>query len=63
MAEKLTPGLQEPRSVRGHVPFDFPKLGPTKPAAAGEPYGIEPEFGNAIDTLDMNMNRLVAVAE
>jgi len=48
--------------VLAYEPADVANFGPPKAAAASQPDGVEPELGNAVVPLDMNVRWLVTVA-
>ena len=62
VTEIAIPNLQQFRRVLLHEAGDIAKLCPSKTAAAGEPYRIEPELGDTRVSLGMNVRWLVAVA-
>src|SRR6186713_2039835 len=62
VTEVVIPGLQQLPPVLIDEAGDVAKLCPPKTAAAGEPYWIEPELGDARIPLDMNVRGLVTVS-
>ena len=62
VAEVVIPGLKQLCRALVYEPADIANLGPPKSAAAGQPDRAEPELGDAVVPLDVNMRRLVTVA-
>jgi hypothetical protein len=62
VTEVVIPGLQQFPRVLIRKAGDVAKLCPPKTAAAGQPYRIKPELGDARIPLDMNVRGLMTVA-
>jgi hypothetical protein len=62
LAEVVIPSLPQLLFVVAHEPSDLAKLVPTEAAAASQANGTEPELGNAIVPLDVNVRGLATIA-
>src|SRR3990172_503756 len=61
-AEVVIPGLQQVLGVLVHETSNVTQLCPSEATAAGKAHGFEPELGNTIVPLDVNMRGFATIA-